>query len=117
MIYYCQWVHVDKREIIVIDVEKHNTNAVNLTDCADITISDNAAYVLITIATAAVNLKDLSANAAYGLIATAIDSGSLTDCADITISYDAADGLIATAIDAVDSTDCADNAADGDGLS
>ena len=43
MIRYCKWVRVDKKDIIVIDIEKHNINAVNLTYCDYITISDNAA--------------------------------------------------------------------------
>ena len=52
----------------MIDVEKHNINSGNSTDCADITIPDDAAD---------------------GLIATAIDSGYSTDCYD-----NAADGLM-----------------------
>ena len=38
LIRYCQWVHVDDRERRVIDDKKHNLNAVNSTDCADIAI-------------------------------------------------------------------------------
>ena len=47
LIRYCKWVRVDKKDIIVIDIEKHNINAVNLTYCDDIMISDNAADGLI----------------------------------------------------------------------
>ena len=50
MINYCQWVHVEKREIRVND-GKDFFNAGNLAGCADITISDNAADGLITTAT------------------------------------------------------------------
>ena len=51
LICYCRWVHIEKRERRVIDGEKHNINAGNLKDCADITIPDDVADGLITTAT------------------------------------------------------------------
>ena len=35
LICYCQWIHVENREIRVIYGEEHKLNAGNLTDCAD----------------------------------------------------------------------------------
>ena len=49
LICYCQWIHVEKRDRIVIDGEEQ-LNAVNLTDCADKSISDGAADELISTA-------------------------------------------------------------------
>ena len=72
-------MHVEKREIRVVDDKEHNINTGNSTDFADEYISDKAAYELI---------------------ATAVNACVLTDCADILISNDSADGLIAIAIDA-----------------
>ena len=90
------WVHVEKREIRVIGVEKHNINAGNSTDCAYITILDHAEDGLISTAIYAVDSTDCSGDAADGLIDTAIKYFDSTDCADINISDDAVDGLIAT---------------------
>ena len=55
---FCQWIHVDKREIIVIDGEEHNLFFGNLTDCADKSISDDAADELISTAINGGNLTD-----------------------------------------------------------
>ena len=96
--HYYQWVHVENREIIEIDVEKHNINTGNLTDSSGIMISGDAAYGLITTAIDDGYLVDCADDDAYVWIATATDAGDLTDCADITISDNAADILIATAI-------------------
>ena len=112
LVSYCQWAHVEKRDRRVIDGEKHNLNACNLTDCADIMISDDAADGLIDTAIDVDNLTDCADDAAGGLIA-AINDGDLTDCADLLISDDAAGGLIATAIDAVKVKSCADDSAGG----
>ena len=96
---YCQWVHAEKREIREIDVEKHNRNAGNSTDCVDITISENAADGLIADAINYGVSMDCSDDYSDGEISTAIDADDSTDCADITISDEATYGLIATAID------------------
>ena len=112
LISYCHWVHVDKRERIWIDHEKHNLNSENLTDCADILISYNADDEFIATAINAGDSTDFTDDAAVILIAD-INAGNLTDCADILISDDAAGGLIATAVDYVDSTDCAEDASGG----
>ena len=96
----------------MIDVEKHNINTGNLTDCADIMISDNVTGGLIATAIDADDSMDCADNAAGGLT-TSIDYGGLTDCADIMISNDAADGFIATDIYADDSTDSADDVVGG----
>ena len=113
LICYCQRAHVVKREKIENDAEKHNSNAVNSTYCAYITISDHYEYGLIATDVNAGDLTDCSGDAADGLIYTATKSGDSTDCADITISDDAVDGLIATNIIAVNSNDCSDDAAGG----
>ena len=76
MISYFCWVHIDKSYKIVIGVDKHNINADNSTECADITILENGEY---------------------GFIATNINARDLTDCSD-----NAAGGMISD-IDAVDS--------------
>ena len=60
----------------MIGVDKHNINADNSTECADITILENGEY---------------------GFIATNINARDLTDCSD-----NAAGGMISD-IDAVDS--------------
>ena len=112
LICYCQWVHVDNRERRVIDSEKNNLNSGNLTDCANMTISDNAADELIATAINSGNSADFLDDSAGGLIA-AINAENLTDCADISISDDAADELITTATNAGDSTDCAEDTAGG----
>ena len=83
----------------MIDGEKHNINAGNLKDCADITIPDDVVDGLITTATDAGNSADCVDDATGGLIAS-IDAGDSTDCADLSVSDNAADGLITTDIDA-----------------
>ena len=57
MICQCQWLHAENTERRVIDVENHNLNTANSTDCDDIRISDNAANELIA---TAVNDGDLT---------------------------------------------------------
>ena len=84
LISYSQWIHVEKRERIVIDDEEQNLNADKSTDCADKSISDDAADELITTAINAGNSTYFAEDAAGGLIA-AIDAGNSTDCADISI--------------------------------
>ena len=74
LIFYCWWVHVDKRRRRVIDGDKHNINAGNSTDCADITISDDVADGLIATGIDIINYAGCTDNAAGGLIA-AIDDG------------------------------------------
>ena len=81
----------------MIDGEKHSLNAGNLTDCADIIISDDAADELIATATNARDSADFSGGATSGLIAS-INYGNSTDCADISFSDYAADELINTTI-------------------
>ena len=75
------------------------------TDCANIKISDNAAYGLIATAIYTDNSMYCTEYSAGGSIAD-IDDVDLADFADINISDDAADELIAA--DAGDSTDYAD---------
>ena len=94
----------------MIDVDKQNINAYNLTDCADINISDNVVDGFIATAINAGDSIDFFDDAAGGFI-SAINAGDLTDCADPVISDDAADEFIATAIDAGDYTYFSDNAA------
>ena len=84
LIRYFQWVQIEKREIIVIAGQKHNLNAGNSTDCAEINISDNAADELIATAINAGDSTDFSDDAAGGLIA-ATNAGNLADCSDILI--------------------------------
>ena len=95
----CQWIHVEKMERRVIDVEEHNLNAGNLTYCADKLISDDAVDELIATVIIADKSVDFVEDAAGGLIA-AINADNSTDCGDILILNDAADVLIATCIDA-----------------
>ena len=96
----------------MIDVDKQNINAYNLTDCADINISDNVVDGFIATAINAGDSIDFFDDAAGGFI-SAINAGDLTDCADPVISDDAADEFIATAINGDYLMDCADNAAGG----
>ena len=58
LIRYCWWIHVEKRERIVIDDEEQNLNADKSTDCADKSISDDAADELISTAINGGNLTD-----------------------------------------------------------
>ena len=90
LIRYCQCVHVEKMERRVIYVEEHNINARNLTDCADIKISYNAADGLLATAINDGNQTDSDDDSECALI-DAINAGNLTDCADITISDDVED--------------------------
>ena len=112
LIRYCWWIHVEKRERIVIDGEEHNLNTGNLTDCADISISDYATDKLIANYINAGDSKDFSDDAAGALVAV-INAINSTDFALLLISNDSAGGLIDTAIDAGNSTGCADDAAGG----
>ena len=105
LICHCQWVHVEKRERRVVDVDKHNINAGNSTDCVDITISDDAADGLIATSIDAGDSTDCADDHAGGLIA-GINAVNLTDCASLLISDDAADELFAA--DDGDSMDCSD---------
>ena len=47
LIHYFQWIHVEKMEKRVIRGKEHNLNAGNLKDCADKSISDDAADELM----------------------------------------------------------------------
>ena len=96
----------------MIDVEKHNINAINSTYCAYITVSDDVADELIATAIDAENSLDCAEYAVGGLIAD-IDDGNVEDFSDIAILGDAANELIADYIDAGDFTDCADDVAGG----
>ena len=80
------------------------------TNCADITISDDAKDELITTAINAGSSTDFSDDSA-GVLISAINAGNLSDSSDISISDYAADELIPTASDAGDSTDCAEDSA------
>ena len=71
-------------------VEEHNINARNCTDCADITISDNAADILIATAINSGTQTDFDDDSECALI-TVINAGNFTDCDDITISDDVED--------------------------
>ena len=73
-------------------------------DCADKSISDDAADELIATDINYGDLMDFSEDYAGGLITT-INAGNLTNCADILIKNDTVDGLITTAIDAGNPTD------------
>ena len=112
LISYCQWIHVEKRERIVIDGEEQNLNAGNSTYCDDKLISDDVADELIATAINARDSTDLADDAAGGLIA-AIKSGKSTDCADLSISNYAGYGLNATDIDAGNLMDFSEDAAGG----
>ena len=112
LISYSWWIHVEKRERILIDDEEQNLNAEKSTDCADKLISDYAADEFITTAINAGDSTYFAEDAAGGLIA-AIDAGNSTDRADILISKDVADGLITTDIDYENLTNCADVYAGG----
>ena len=112
LIWYSQWVHVEKRGRRVIDDEKNNLDVGNSTYFSGTTISADATDGLIATAIDAGNSTDSADNAAGGLTA-AINAGDQTGCADLLISDDVADGLITTAIDAVNLADCADDAAGG----
>ena len=68
----------------MINVEKHNKNSINLTDCADINISNYMADGLIATAIDAGYSTYFSDNAA-GVFIAATNAGYLTDCADINI--------------------------------
>ena len=96
----------------MIDVDKYNTNAINLMYCAYITILDDAEDELIATDIDADNSLDCADYAAGGLIAD-IDDGNVEDFSDILILGDAENELIATSIDAGDFTDCADDVACG----
>ena len=78
---YCQWTHVEKREIRVFDGKEQNLNAGNSTYCADKLISYDAANELIDTAINDGDSTDFSDNAAGGLI-DAINSVKSTDSAD-----------------------------------
>ena len=85
-----------------------------LIDCADITVSDDAADGLIAITIDAGILTDCSEDAAGGLIAASY-AGVSTNFTNKYISDDAADGLVVNPIDAdgliatpINSTDCDD---------
>ena len=77
----------------------NSINAINLMECADIKVSDDAADGLITIAIGGFNSTDFSEDAVGGLI-TPIDAFISMDCAEKLISDDVADGQIATSINA-----------------
>ena len=79
----------------MIDGEKHSLNAGNLTDCADIMISDDLADELIATTTNDGDSADFSGGATSGFVAS-INDGNSTDCADISFSDYAADELINT---------------------
>ena len=66
----------------MIDVEKHNINAVNSTACAYIRISDHAEDGLIATYIDAGDSTDFSGETADGLIATAIKSGVTAQSVD-----------------------------------
>ena len=68
----------------MIDGKEQHLNAVNLTDCAEKLIPDDAVYGLITNACNNIDSTDFFDDNAGGLIA-AINSGNSTDCADILI--------------------------------
>ena len=74
LIRFCQWVHVENRERRVIDGEKHSLNAGNLTDCADIIISDDVTDISISTAIDVDNLTDCDDDAA-GVLISAVDAG------------------------------------------
>ena len=81
----------------MVDVEKHNINADDSTDCDVTTISDDATDLLIPTAIDAGTLMGCADDDAGTFIAF-INAGDSTDCADITISNNAADLFIYTAI-------------------
>ena len=81
-------------------------------DCADKSISDDAADELIATDINAGDLTKCSKDAAGGSIAT-VNAGNTKNCAGILIKNNAEDGLIATTIDAENSTDCAEYTSGG----
>ena len=87
-------------------------NAGDSTGWADIFILNDAAYGLIATAINAVSSTDCAEDAA-GKEIDAISDGNLMDCADITVSDDATDELIATTVDSGNSTDSAEHAVSG----
>ena len=99
MIIYFQWINFEKRERRVIDGEEDNLNAGNSMDCADKSVSDDAADELIVTDINAGDLIFFSEDASGGSVAT-INARNSKNCADILIKNDAEDVLIATTTDA-----------------
>ena len=112
LIRYCRCVRIKKRERRVIDGQKQYLNSDHSTDCAGITISEDAADELIATAIYARDLTYFSDDDADGFIVS-VNSENSMYCADITISDYATGELIATAINAGNSTDFSDFAAGG----